>query len=119
MQLRLKYDTTLSVQLQIDLQSMLSRAPIVQTTVFGCCDFIAQCTLVRILNHSYLTIRFYSPKFSKIYRCWIVWGKNIRVVIVPSFLAIMYISQSIYLPLISRFQFIASSYLASSRRRFF
>ena len=55
-------------------------------------------------------------KSSKIYRCWIVWGKNIWVVIVPSFLAITYMGQSIYLHLISRFQFIASSYLASVTR---
>ena len=33
---------------------------------------------------------------SKIYRCWIVWGKNIRVVIIPSFLAFSFLGQSIY-----------------------
>ena len=47
---------------------------------------------------------FYSPKFSKIYRCWIVWGKNIRIVIIPSFLAITLLGQSIHLHLIRRFQ---------------
>ena len=83
-------DTTLPVQLQLDLQSMLFRVTIVQTTLNGCCDFIAQCTLVCI-NHC--THVFYSPKSSKIYRCWIVWGKNTRVVIIPSFLAITYIGQ--------------------------
>jgi hypothetical protein len=41
-----------------------------------------------------------------------VWGQNTRVMIIPSFLAIAYLGQSIYLHLISRFQFIASSYLA-------
>jgi hypothetical protein len=48
-----------------------------------------------------------------------VWGKNIRVVIIPSFSAITYIGQSIYLHwhLISQFQFIASSFLANVRRR--
>ena len=45
----------------------------------------------------------YSHKSSKIYRCWIVWGKNIYVVIIPSFLAITFIGQSIYLHLINRF----------------
>ena len=35
-----------------------------------------------------------------------MWGQNIRVVIIPSFLAIAYLGQSIYL--ISRFQFITS-----------
>ena len=100
MQLRLSSTTsTPSPQLQSDLQSILFRAAIVQTTANGCCDFIAQCTLVRI-NHCTHSI-YYSPKSSKIYRCWIVWGKNIRVVIVPSFLAITFISQSIYLHLIS------------------
>ena len=33
----------------------------------------------------------------KIYRCWIVWGCNIRVVIVPSFLAFTFLSTLIYL----------------------
>ena len=46
-----------------------------------------------------------------------MWGQNIRVVIIPSFLAIAYLGQSIYLHLISRFQFIASSYLASEKWR--
>ena len=32
----------------------------------------------------------------KIYRCWIVWGYNIRVVIVPSFLAFSFLGTLIY-----------------------
>ena len=107
--------STPSLQLQLDSQSILFHLSIVQTTVTGCCDFIAQCIMVSI---NYCTYRlFYSPKSSKIYRCWIVWGKNIHVVIIPSFLAITYIGRSIYLHLISRFQFITFSYLASDRRR--
>ena len=107
--------STLPVQLQVDSQSiMLFRILIAQDTANGCCDFIAQCTLVRINHCPYCP--FYSPKSSKIYRCWIVWGKNIYVVIVPLFLAITYIGQSIYLHVISRFEFIASSYLASGKR---
>ena len=115
MQFRLKYNTTLPVQLEIDSQSMLFRTLIVQTTANGCCDFIAQCTLVCINYFTYDL--FYLPNYSKIYRCWIVWGKNFHVVIVPSFLAITYIGKSIYFQLISRFQYIASSHLASIRRR--
>ncbi|KAF8815192.1 hypothetical protein BYT27DRAFT_7334053 [Phlegmacium glaucopus] len=42
-----------------------------ETTAFGCCDFIAQSILI--------------------YRCWIVWGCNIRVVILPSILAVAYL----------------------------
>ena len=73
----------------------------VQTAVNGCCDFIAQCILVRI-NHWHCTYHlFYSPKSSKVYRCWIVWSKNIYIVIIPLFLAITSIGQSIYLYLIS------------------
>ena len=99
---------TLSPQLQIDFQPIFIRVANVQFTVNACCDFTSQCIIVRI-NHS-----FYSPKSSKIYRCWIVWGQNIRVVIIPSFLAITALGQTIYyLYLLSRFQFIASSYLAS------
>ena len=84
----------------------------IQVTVSGCCDFLAQIILVRIKHCIYHP--FYSPKSSKIYRCWIVWGQNIRVVIVPSFLAVAYLGRSIYLHLISRFQFIASSSLGSA-----
>ena len=50
---------------------------------------------------------FYSPKSSKIYRCWIVWGQVIGVVIVPSFLAITFLGQSIDFHMISRLEFIA------------
>ena len=39
-----------------------------------------------------------SPKsFKKIYRCWIVWGQNIYVVIIPSLMALAYFGTSIYL----------------------
>ena len=91
-----------ATRLQNDSQSqslrvaMLFRLTIIRMVVFGFCDFIAQCTLVCI-NHCTYHL-FYSLKSSKIYRCWIVWGKNIGVMmIVPSFLAIAFISQSIYL----------------------
>ena len=101
--------TTLSIQLQIDSEPVLFRLFIIQMTASGCCDLLAQCILVRINHCSYHP--FYSPKSSKIYRCWIVWGQNMFVVAIPSFLAIAYIGQSIYLRLISRFQYITSSYL--------
>ena len=84
-----------SIQHQAELQSMLSRITIVQIIATGLCDFIAQCILVRIIHYTYHP--FYSPKSSKIYRCWIVWGKNIRFVIIPSFLAIAYIGQPLNL----------------------
>jgi len=44
---------------------------VAEGTIFGCCDFIAQCILI--------------------YRCWIVYGQNIRVIIVPSILAFAYL----------------------------
>ncbi|KAF8817017.1 hypothetical protein BYT27DRAFT_7247887 [Phlegmacium glaucopus] len=50
---------------------------LLRATVFGCCDFIAQSILI--------------------YRCWIVWGCNIRVVILPSILAVAYLGRSTYL----------------------
>ena len=88
---------------------------IFQTLASGLCDFIAQCIMVRLNHCTYLNFYFYLPKSSKIYRCWMVWGQNIRVVIIPSFLAIAYIGQSISLYLISQFQLIASSCLARVR----
>ena len=90
-QLRLKTLPVPSQLLVIDSQSLLVRISIVQITLGGCCDFIAQCTLVRI-NHCIYHL-FYLHKSSKIYRCWIVWRKNIWVAIIPSFLAITYIGQ--------------------------
>jgi len=45
---------------------------IIRVTIFACCDFISQ--------------------FILIYRCWIIWGYNIRVVIFPSFLAFSFLA---------------------------
>ena len=87
---------------------------IVQMIVDSCIDFTSQCIIVRINHSSCIYHPFYSTKLSKIYRCWIVWGQNIRVVIIPSILAITHLGQSEsihYVHLINRFQFIASSYL--------
>jgi len=39
--------------------------------VFGCCDFIAQSILI--------------------YRCYIMWGNNIRIIIIPSILAFTFL----------------------------
>jgi hypothetical protein len=72
-------------------QSTIRYSGIVQAIANGSCDFIAQCILVRINHFTYHP--FYSPKSSKIFRCWIVWGQDIRVIIIPSFLATAYISQ--------------------------
>ena len=82
---------------------MLIRITIIQTTANGCCEFLAQCILVRI-KIFVPVIRLIDLKSLKIYRCWIVWGQDIRVVIIPSFLAIAYLGQSSYFfHLISRF----------------
>ena len=109
------YTVTRSLQIQIDSLPTLIHLSIVQSVASGGCDFIAQCTMVRINHGTYHP--FYSLKSSKIYRCWIVWGQNIRVVIIPSFLAIAYLGQLIYLHLIRQFQIIASSYLDGDKWR--
>ena len=58
---------------------------------------------------------FYLPKSPKIYRCWIVWNRNIRVVIIPSIFAVTFFGQSTYLFGMANFKFsiIAFSYLDS------
>jgi len=56
---------------EIDIEA-LYHLQILQYTVFACCDFIAQ--------------------FILIYRCWIIWGYSIRVVIVPSLLAFAFLA---------------------------
>ena len=93
------------------------RLTIIQATASGCCDFLAQCILVRInLNHFTKYHPFYSFKFLKIYRCWIVWGKNIPVVILPSLLAITYLGTVNLLSSLDKLiQCIASSYLDRDR----
>ena len=74
----------------IEIQNQLK---IIEVTAFACCDFIAQSILVRtmamvIIIHLIL---------QKIYRCWIVWGYSIRVVIFPSFLTFAFLGTLIYL----------------------
>ena len=90
------HSSTSSLQLPIDSRQTIipSRLTIIQATASGCCDFLAQSILVRINHCTYHG--FYSPKSSKIYRCWIVWRRNICVVILPLILAIAYLGQSIY-----------------------
>jgi hypothetical protein len=48
------------------------RLSVLEPVVFGCCDFIAQSILI--------------------YRCWIMWGFKIRVVIFPIILALAYLT---------------------------
>jgi hypothetical protein len=109
--------TNISLVSPIDAKPHLFQAiTTIQTIVSSCCDFLAQCIFVCI-NHCTYHPFYYSPKSLKIYRCWIVWGQITCVVIVPSILAITYLGQSIDSHLISRFQFIASSYLASDKWR--
>jgi len=44
---------------------------VIEVVISGCCDFIAQSILI--------------------YRCWIVWNRNIHVVIIPSILAFIFL----------------------------
>jgi hypothetical protein len=66
---------------------------LISSIISGCCDFIAQSILVRI-NYTYHLLC--SSKFSKIYRCWIVWNCSIRIVAIPSILALSFLGQSNY-----------------------
>ena len=79
-------------------EGIIFRLEIVQTVASGCCDFLAQWIMVRYkpldLSESF---DLFTYIFIKIYRCWIVWDQNIRFVIIPSFLAIAYICQSMIL----------------------
>jgi len=66
------YEYPITDQFYNDMLLLYYRMQFVQATVIGCCDAIAQ--------------------FILIFRCWIVWRRNIRVVIIPSFLAITFIA---------------------------
>lgn len=52
--------------------SIMYRISIIQAILFGGYDFVAQCILI--------------------YRCWIVWGCNTHVVIIPSIFAIGFLA---------------------------
>ena len=67
---------------------------IIDVTLFTCCDFMAQSILVRTTGNTYRLIHLIHHK---IYRCWIIWGYSIRVVIVPSLLAFAFLGPLIYL----------------------
>ena len=73
------------------MDSVILCISLIQIASFGLCDFVAQFILVRMNCVIHL---FYSSNSSKIYRCWIVWGCNIRVVVIPSILAFAFLSQS-------------------------
>ena len=75
--------------------SLLLHMSIAQVVFFGCCDFLTQCILVRTTDNGYRFHLFISS--SKIHRCWIVWGCDIRVVIVPCIFAFAYLGWSISL----------------------
>ena len=47
-------------------------------------------------------------KYSKIYRCWMVWNRNIRVVIIPLIFAVTFFGQSTYL-FVSNFHLLPSA----------
>ena len=70
----------------------ISRA---QSTINGFCDFISQTILVCTTYQ--VSRSFHSSISSKVYRCWIVWGQDIRVVIIPSVLAFAFLGPSTYL----------------------
>ena len=69
------------------------------TTANALCDFISQGILVGLNRYLYLFL----CQFWKIYRCWVIWGRNIRVIIIPSILSLAFLGQSInHVPISSR-----------------
>ena len=67
------------------------------------------------VNHHDTHQSFYLPKSSKIYRCWIVWNRNICVVIIPLIFAVTFFGQLTYLFGMANFKIsIAFSYVDSS-----
>ena len=87
--------------LQLILQNVeiLYHLEIIEITLFGFCDVIAQSILVRQLAMAIIIHLI----VQKIYRCWIVWGYNIRVVIIPAFLAFAFLGTLIILHSLSDF----------------
>ena len=77
------------------MQDIENKLKMYEIAGFTWCDFVAHFILVRTAVDAYYSI--YSSKCLKIYRCWIVWGKKKRVVIVPSVLAFASLGPSTYL----------------------
>ena len=98
------------VQLNIQSDFMLRLLLLIQITLSGCCDFIAQCIIVCI-NHCHHPLN--SRRSSKIYRCWIVWGQNIGVVIILGNRILRSVNLS---SCDARIELVASSYMAGDRR---
>jgi hypothetical protein len=97
-------------------EDSLRRIYFIQTTVTGLCDFISQSILVRI-NNAYRSFYLFKP--SKIHSCWIVWQRNIRVVSIPSILALAYLGhwESTYLHSPTDFNSLPlATWLSSSNR---
>ena len=87
---------------QLVVQIIIYHLQFIGVTLFACCDFIAQFILVRT-TLVMVIIYFIHLIFQKIYRCWIVWGYSISVVIVPSFLAFAFLGPLIYLHSLTNF----------------
>ena len=83
-------------QLVVQNIEIVYHLQIMQAISFACCDFIAQSVLVRKIWQC-LSICLTHLILQKIFRCWIVWGRNIHVVILPSILAFAFLGPSIHL----------------------
>ena len=54
--------------------------------------FSSNLSMHEVITISIIYVR--SSQFSKIYRCWLIWGCNIRVIIIPSILVFAFLGQS-------------------------
>ena len=77
-------------------------SPLLYRLVYGSsiidalCDFISQAILVCTKPLPSILISSCTHlNFSKIYRCWVVWSYNIRIIIIPSILSLIFLGQSI------------------------
>ena len=78
--------------------NLMYRMSFVSAAINGFCDFISQSILVCTTSSHYAyRSSYHSSKTLKIYRCWIVWGRDTRVVIVPSILTFAFLGLSTYL----------------------
>ena len=79
---------------------------LIGSIIIGCADFMSQIILVSInLYTIMILISHLFIQSSKICRCWIVWNRNIRIVIIPSIFAVTFFGQSTYLFGMANFMF--------------
>ena len=92
---RSKFSVYTSQVITSGTSPLLYRLIYASSIIEALCDFISQAILVCTKPLSISISCCTHPNFPKIYRCWVVWSHDIRVIIIPSILSLLFLGQSI------------------------